>query len=101
MDDDVFVERFVEPGVVSAATGDDDVGFVGACQVGCGGFEVVGVGVGVADDGADICDGFVVDDGFGEIAPHASRGYDFDGAFAARGGIAVACRRGGAFCFSR
>ena len=55
VDDVVLVlHRLVEPGVVAAATGDDDIGFVGLGNVGSCWLEVVRVYAVAGDNGLDV-----------------------------------------------
>ena len=104
MNDLVLVlNGLVEPGVVAAATGDDDVGLVSAGDVRGGGLEVVWVHAVTAHDGVDV-DVHVglrgVDDRLGYVSPDGGRGDDLDGFLIGTGiraaiGVIAAGRTGG------
>ncbi len=104
MNDLVLVlDGLVKPGVVTAATGDDDVSLVGAGDVRGGGLEVVWVHAVTAHDGVNV-DVHVglrgVDDRLGHISPDGGRGDDLNGLLVGTGiraaiGVIAAGRTGG------
>ena len=77
----LVLHSLVKPCVVAAATGDDDVGLVGAGDIRGGGLKVVRVHAVAAHDGVDV-DVHVglrgVDDCLGHIGPDGGRGDDLD-----------------------
>lgn len=90
----LILHSLVEPGIVSAAADDEDVGLVGLSDVCRGGLKVVRVDAVAFDDGlnldVDICLRSV-DDGFCYVGPDGGGGDNLDGVGVA-GALGVGAR---------